>query len=109
MFPLRPHHLPHSTFITSKMSYPNVIQRQRRWDDGIIGSTIYEVKKKVGLRNHYWPRQLIQFITGHGPHPSYLFLFGKHPDNCCAVENLGRLFIMPPSVASGFLTTSGVQ
>ncbi|GBM00067.1 hypothetical protein AVEN_214134-1 [Araneus ventricosus] len=57
---------------------------QRRWDDGINGRSTYEIIKKLGLRNHNWPRQLIQFITGHGPFPSYLFRFGKHPDNCCA-------------------------
>ncbi|GBN14984.1 Biotinidase, partial [Araneus ventricosus] len=57
---------------------------QRRWDDGINGRSTYEVIKKVGQRNHYWPRQFIQFITGHGPFPSYLFRFGKHPDSCCA-------------------------
>ncbi|GBN91653.1 hypothetical protein AVEN_29293-1, partial [Araneus ventricosus] len=54
---------------------------QRRWDDGISGRSTYEVIKKAGLRNQYWPRQLIQFITGYGPFPSYLFRFGKHPDN----------------------------
>ncbi|GBO01509.1 hypothetical protein AVEN_181646-1 [Araneus ventricosus] len=57
---------------------------QRRWDDGINGFSTYEVIKKVGLRNPHWPRQLIRFITGHGPFPSYLFRFGKHPYNCCA-------------------------
>ncbi|GBM61813.1 hypothetical protein AVEN_80454-1 [Araneus ventricosus] len=45
--------------------------------------------KKVGLRNHYWPRQLIQFITRHGPFPTYIFRFGKHPDNCCACGEPG--------------------
>ncbi|GBN37124.1 hypothetical protein AVEN_160142-1 [Araneus ventricosus] len=57
---------------------------QRSRDDGINGRSKYGVIKKVGLRNHNWPRQLIQFIIGHGPFPSYLFRFGKHPDNCCA-------------------------
>ncbi|GBM91222.1 hypothetical protein AVEN_211513-1 [Araneus ventricosus] len=26
---------------------------------------------------------------GHGPFPSYLFRFGKHPDNCCACGEPG--------------------
>ncbi|GBM02884.1 hypothetical protein AVEN_52056-1 [Araneus ventricosus] len=50
---------------------------QRRWDDGINGRFTYEVIKKVGLRNHCWLRQLIQFIAEHGPFPSYLFRFTK--------------------------------
>ncbi|GBN51575.1 hypothetical protein AVEN_175045-1 [Araneus ventricosus] len=29
------------------------------------------------------------FITGHGPFPSYLFQFGKPPDNCCARREPG--------------------
>ncbi|GBO32341.1 hypothetical protein AVEN_1612-1 [Araneus ventricosus] len=62
---------------------------QRRWDDGINGRFAYEVIKKVGLRNYNRPRQLIQFITVHGPFPSYLFHFGKHPDNCCAYGEPG--------------------
>ncbi|GBN27346.1 hypothetical protein AVEN_110854-1, partial [Araneus ventricosus] len=61
---------------------------QRHWDDGFNGRSTYEVIKKVGLRNHNWPRQLIQFITGHGPFPSYLFRFGKPPDNCCVCGEL---------------------
>ncbi|GBL98689.1 hypothetical protein AVEN_19729-1 [Araneus ventricosus] len=31
-------------------------------------------------------------ITGHGSFPSYLFRFGKHPDNCCACGEPGTLF-----------------
>ncbi|GBN49074.1 hypothetical protein AVEN_38074-1 [Araneus ventricosus] len=65
---------------------------QRRWDDGIHGHSTYEIIKKVGLRNHNWPRQLIQFITGHVPFPSYLFRFRKHPDNCCAFREPGTTF-----------------
>ncbi|GBM87251.1 hypothetical protein AVEN_31981-1 [Araneus ventricosus] len=64
------------------------------------GRSTYEVIKKVGLRNHYWPGQLVQFITGQGPFPSYLFRFGKQPDNCCACGESGHLFTMPPSAAS---------
>ncbi|GBL92668.1 hypothetical protein AVEN_119069-1 [Araneus ventricosus] len=62
---------------------------QRRWDDSINGRSTYEVIKKVGLLNHYWPRQLIQFVTGYGHFPSYRFRFGKHPDNCCACGEPG--------------------
>ncbi|GBM18366.1 hypothetical protein AVEN_72717-1 [Araneus ventricosus] len=65
---------------------------QRSWDDGINGRSTYEIIKKVGLRNHNWPRQLIQFITGHGPFPSYLFRFGKHPGNCCVCGEPGIPF-----------------
>ncbi|GBL74646.1 hypothetical protein AVEN_206741-1 [Araneus ventricosus] len=65
---------------------------QRRWDDGINGRSTYEIIRKVGLRNHNCPRQLIQFITGHGPFPSYLFRFGKQQDNCCACEEPGTPF-----------------
>ncbi|GBN27134.1 hypothetical protein AVEN_120329-1 [Araneus ventricosus] len=65
---------------------------QRRWDDGINGRTTYEIIKKVGLRNHNWRRQFIQFITRHGPFPSYLFRFGKHPNNCCACGEPGTPF-----------------
>ncbi|GBM31216.1 hypothetical protein AVEN_193346-1 [Araneus ventricosus] len=79
---------------------------QRRWDDDINDRPTYEVIKKVGLRNHNWSRQLIQFITGHGPFPSYLFRFGKHPDNCCACGEPGTPL---HCAASCFLTTSGVQ
>ncbi|GBN48215.1 hypothetical protein AVEN_242799-1 [Araneus ventricosus] len=52
---------------------------QSRLDDGINGCSTYEIIKKVGHRNHNWSRQLIQFITGHGPFPSYLFRFEKKP------------------------------
>ncbi|GBN21044.1 hypothetical protein AVEN_75948-1 [Araneus ventricosus] len=65
---------------------------QRRWDDGINGRSTYEIIKKVGLRNHNWPRQLIQFITGRLPFPSYLFRFGKHPHNCCVCGEPGTHF-----------------
>ncbi|GBM38320.1 hypothetical protein AVEN_158349-1 [Araneus ventricosus] len=65
---------------------------QRRWDNDINCRSTYEIIKKVGLRNHNWPRQLIQFITGHGPFPSYLFRFGKHPDNYCACGEPGTPF-----------------
>ncbi|GBN04530.1 hypothetical protein AVEN_256371-1 [Araneus ventricosus] len=47
------------------------------------------VIKKVGLRNHNWPRQLIQFITGHEPFPSYLFPFVKLQDKCSACGEPG--------------------
>ncbi|GBN59585.1 hypothetical protein AVEN_155333-1 [Araneus ventricosus] len=62
---------------------------QSRWDDGINGCSTYEIIKKVGHRNHNWSRQLIQFITGHGPFPSYLFRFEKNPDNSCACGEPG--------------------
>ncbi|GBN30844.1 hypothetical protein AVEN_137190-1 [Araneus ventricosus] len=65
---------------------------QRRWDDGINGRSAYEIIRKVGLRNHNCPRQFIQFITGHGPFPSYLFRFGTQQDNCCACEEPGTPF-----------------
>ncbi|GBL84212.1 hypothetical protein AVEN_118611-1 [Araneus ventricosus] len=52
----------------------------------------HQIITKVGLRNHNWPRQLIQFIREHGPFPSYLFRFGKHPDNCCACGEAGTPF-----------------
>ncbi|GBM42309.1 hypothetical protein AVEN_235019-1 [Araneus ventricosus] len=64
-----------------------------RWDDGINGRSTYEIIKKVRLRNHNWPIQLIQFITGHGPFPTYLFRFGNHPENCCACGKPGTPFL----------------
>ncbi|GBO42338.1 hypothetical protein AVEN_182306-1 [Araneus ventricosus] len=72
----------------------NEISSSEHWpnsrDIGMMnGRSTYEVIKKVGLRNHNWPRKLIQFITGHGPFPSYLFRFGKHTDNCCACGEFG--------------------
>ncbi|GBN42932.1 hypothetical protein AVEN_228885-1 [Araneus ventricosus] len=42
------------------------------------GRSTHKVLHKVELKSHYWPRQLIQFITEHGPFPSYLKRFGKH-------------------------------
>ncbi|GBM43288.1 hypothetical protein AVEN_220820-1 [Araneus ventricosus] len=78
---------------------------QRRWDDGINSRSTYEIIKKVGLRNHNWPRQLIQFITGHP-----IFSDSRNTRaTAVPLENLARLFTMSPSAASRFLITSGVQ
>ncbi|GBM28070.1 hypothetical protein AVEN_35887-1 [Araneus ventricosus] len=82
---------------------------QRRWDDDINGRTAYEVIKKVGLRNHYWARQLIQFIAGHGPLPSYLFIFGKHPHNCCTCGEACTPLHYATKCRLTLSTTSGVQ
>ncbi|GBN18580.1 hypothetical protein AVEN_220765-1, partial [Araneus ventricosus] len=70
---------------------------QRRWDDGINSRSTYEIVKKVGLRNHNWPRQPI-FSDSENTRTTAV-----------PVENLARLFTMPPSAASRFLTNSSVQ
>ncbi|GBL94037.1 hypothetical protein AVEN_185013-1 [Araneus ventricosus] len=68
---------------------------QRFWDDDINGRSTYEVTKKVRLRNHYWQRQLIQFITEHGS--SHLIFSDLENTRTTAVpvENLARLFTIP--------------
>ncbi|GBL98086.1 hypothetical protein AVEN_84588-1 [Araneus ventricosus] len=82
---------------------------QKRWDDGINGRSTYEVTKKVGIRNRYCPRQLIQFIIGHGHFLYYLFGFGKHPDNCCACGEAGTPLYYDTKWRSRFFTISGIQ
>ncbi|GBM10333.1 hypothetical protein AVEN_131072-1 [Araneus ventricosus] len=62
---------------------------QQQWDEHKSVRSTHNVLKKVGLQIHNWPRQLTQFITGHGPFPSYLFRFGKHPDDYCACGEVG--------------------
>ncbi|GBN56017.1 hypothetical protein AVEN_209803-1 [Araneus ventricosus] len=62
-----------------------------------------------------WPRAYkcinldLHRITRHGPsHP--IFSDSENTlTTAVPVENLARLFTMPPSAASSFLTTSGVQ
>ncbi|GBM04374.1 hypothetical protein AVEN_208586-1 [Araneus ventricosus] len=66
-----------------------LIKWQKQWDDGGSGRTTNKVLQKVGLKNHYWPRQLTRYITEHGPFPVNLNRFGNHHDTCCACGEIG--------------------
>ncbi|GBM22055.1 Putative protein in type-1 retrotransposable element R1DM [Araneus ventricosus] len=65
---------------------------QLLWDRGKNGRSTHDVLPKVSNSLHNWPRQVTQFITGHGPFPAYLFRFGKHPDDLCACGQEGTPF-----------------
>ncbi|CAL1296084.1 unnamed protein product [Larinioides sclopetarius] len=66
---------------------------QTQWDDETRnGQTTHQVIPKVEGKSHNWPRQLIQFVTGHGPFPAYLHRFGIHPDSYCACGEEGTPF-----------------
>ncbi|GBN07505.1 hypothetical protein AVEN_244882-1 [Araneus ventricosus] len=67
----------------------SLIKWQYMWDGHKYGRSTHKVITKVGLRSHNWPSELTQFITGHGPFPFYLYLFGKHPDDNCACGKVG--------------------
>ncbi|GBN79919.1 hypothetical protein AVEN_84349-1 [Araneus ventricosus] len=71
---------------------------QHQWDRGQYGRTTHEIIQKVNNKSHNWPRQLTQFITGHGPFPVYLHRFGKHQDNFCACGQEGSPFHYAPSL-----------
>ncbi|GBL78059.1 hypothetical protein AVEN_143362-1 [Araneus ventricosus] len=59
------------------------------WDDGISPRTTLDVAPKVGWKNHYWPRQLTQFINDLEAFPMYLHRFRKHHDPLCACGEEG--------------------
>ncbi|GBO20240.1 hypothetical protein AVEN_249426-1 [Araneus ventricosus] len=82
---------------------------QRRWDDGINGRSTYEVIKMVGPQIITGRNSSSNLSQDTGPSDPIFSVSENTRSTAVPVENLACLFTMPPSAASRFLTTSGVQ
>ncbi|GBO09339.1 Putative protein in type-1 retrotransposable element R1DM [Araneus ventricosus] len=85
---------------------------QLQWTAEKSGRSTNKVIPKVSLVTQNWPRQVTQFVTGHGPFPYYLHRFGKHRDPFCACGEEGTPFhyaVSCPLTSSFHLRDPGVQ
>ncbi|GBM56836.1 hypothetical protein AVEN_227343-1 [Araneus ventricosus] len=63
---------------------------QAEWDNGETIRSVYSIIPKISNKQLHWPRECIQFATGHGPFLSYLKRFGLISAGYCGygeIEN----------------------
>ncbi|GBL82523.1 hypothetical protein AVEN_139928-1 [Araneus ventricosus] len=68
----------------------------RRRYAAMLGDTPMHKRKLASFESYDFSVLEYRFITGYWPFPSYLFRFGKHPDNAVPVENLSLCHQVPP-------------
>ncbi|GBO31724.1 hypothetical protein AVEN_251284-2-1, partial [Araneus ventricosus] len=59
---------------------------QNLWDNGNSGCSVHKVLKTVHLKPVFWTREVILFVTGQGPFPSFLNRFQSSDSDSCALR-----------------------
>ncbi|XP_071035183.1 uncharacterized protein [Parasteatoda tepidariorum] len=62
---------------------------QQLWIAHKYGRTTYEILPKVSFKNSKWPKELIMFITEHGPFRTYLKRFQLSRHKLCSCGEIG--------------------
>ncbi|GBO46570.1 hypothetical protein AVEN_231616-1 [Araneus ventricosus] len=63
---------------------------QKHWNKCRNGRSTHKILPKVSLSPQGWPRELVQFVTEHGPFPSYLKWIERLITDNCACGAVGN-------------------
>ncbi|GBM19682.1 hypothetical protein AVEN_199851-1 [Araneus ventricosus] len=85
------HHVPFPRCsVKSKLTEWAMKEWQEQWDHNGVGRSTHEVLPKVSLKPAGCLRELIIFVSGHGPFPVYLKRIARCPEENCACGKLGN-------------------
>ncbi|GBN66672.1 hypothetical protein AVEN_106201-1 [Araneus ventricosus] len=63
---------------------------QTHWNTCQGGRSTYKILPNVSLSPQGWPREIVQFVTEHGPFPSYLHRIERQSTDNCACGAVGN-------------------